>query len=334
MCKNEKITPKKDVIFKRLFGSVGSEKILKSLLEAILEIKIESVELNLDKELERRSIQGKRNILDILAKLKDGTLINVEMQLEVPKDLEKRNLDYWSDLYTSQLKKGKKYEVLKKTIGIWILDEDFFKDLPEYHNKFVIKEDKTNNCEYFKDFELHFLELNKLRKGAILKPKKLDFWMWFIDYTNKEMVEMAYRSEEEIRAAVDKLRELSADEEISRIMFLEDIYEMDQISLREKREEEAAKREAELKEEAAKREAELKEEAAKKEAKIKEEAAKKEAELKEEAAKKEAEALEKGMQKGMQKMKETAKRLKEMGLTKEQIAKATELSLEEIENLN
>ena len=38
----------------------------------------------------------------------------------------------------------------KKTIGIWILDEDFFKDLPEYHNKFVIKEDKTNNCEYFK----------------------------------------------------------------------------------------------------------------------------------------------------------------------------------------
>ena len=298
MCKNEKITPKKDVIFKRLFGSVGSEKILKSLLEAILEIKIESVELNLDKELERRSIQGKRNILDILAKLKDGTLINVEMQLEVPKDLEKRNLDYWSDLYTSQLKKGKKYEVLKKTIGIWILDEDFFKDLPEYHNKFIIKEDKTNNCEYFKDFELHFLELNKLRKGAILKPKKLDFWMWFIDYTNKEMVEMAYRSEEEIRAAVDKLRELSADEEISRIMFLEDIYEMDQISLREKREEEAAK---------------------------------KEAKIKEEATKKEAEALERGMQKGL---KETAKRLKEMGLTKEQIAKATELSLEEIENLN
>ena len=35
MCKKEKITPKKDVIFKRLFGSVGSEKILKSLLEAI-----------------------------------------------------------------------------------------------------------------------------------------------------------------------------------------------------------------------------------------------------------------------------------------------------------
>ena len=58
MCKNEKITPKKDVIFKRLFGSVGSEKILKSLLEAILEIKIESVELNLDKELEKAFAHG------------------------------------------------------------------------------------------------------------------------------------------------------------------------------------------------------------------------------------------------------------------------------------
>jgi len=242
MNKNNKIIPKKDIVFKRLFGSVGSENILRALLEAILEIKIESVQLNLNKELTRKNIKGKRNILDVLAKLDDGTLVNVEMQMSVPRELQKRALDYWADLYTNQLESGKDYSNLKQTIAIWILDEDFFDELPEYHNKFVIKENKTGNNTYFKDFELHFFELNKLRNSDILKPRKLDFWMWFIDYTNKELVEMAYRSEDEIREAVDKLRELSSDKEIARIMFLEDIYEMDQKSLMREREEKATAR--------------------------------------------------------------------------------------------
>jgi len=52
---NNKIIPKNDIVFKRLFGSVGSEVILKDLLEAILDTKIKSVELDLDKEISRIS---------------------------------------------------------------------------------------------------------------------------------------------------------------------------------------------------------------------------------------------------------------------------------------
>lgn len=48
---NNKIIPKRDIVFKRLFGSVGSEAILKDLLEAILDTKIQSVKLDLDKEI-------------------------------------------------------------------------------------------------------------------------------------------------------------------------------------------------------------------------------------------------------------------------------------------
>ena len=78
------------------------------------------------------------------------------MQVEVPKGLAKRSLDYWADLYSSQLKKGNRYDNLKKTISIWILDEDFFYDLPNYHNKFVIADTNEHNSKYFEDFELHF----------------------------------------------------------------------------------------------------------------------------------------------------------------------------------
>ena len=39
------IKPNNDYVFKRLFGKPGNEKYIKDLLEAILEIKIEKVEL-------------------------------------------------------------------------------------------------------------------------------------------------------------------------------------------------------------------------------------------------------------------------------------------------
>ena len=39
------MTPKNDIIFKKLFGTVGREKMVKDFLEAILNIKIKSVEL-------------------------------------------------------------------------------------------------------------------------------------------------------------------------------------------------------------------------------------------------------------------------------------------------
>ena len=47
----KKITPKNDIIFKKIFGSKGNEGILKDFLEGILETQIESVKLGLETEL-------------------------------------------------------------------------------------------------------------------------------------------------------------------------------------------------------------------------------------------------------------------------------------------
>ena len=38
-----KITPKNDLVFKKIFGAKGNEGILKSFLESILDINIESL---------------------------------------------------------------------------------------------------------------------------------------------------------------------------------------------------------------------------------------------------------------------------------------------------
>ncbi len=77
------LKPTNDIIFKLLFGEVGRENILKDLLEAILNIKIERVILDKQKEILIGEVDRKTGILDIKAELPDKTIINIEMRATV-----------------------------------------------------------------------------------------------------------------------------------------------------------------------------------------------------------------------------------------------------------
>ena len=59
-----KITPKNDIVFKRIFGTKGNEGILKDFLEAILDIEIEALELDLNTELLPDFLDGKKSRVD------------------------------------------------------------------------------------------------------------------------------------------------------------------------------------------------------------------------------------------------------------------------------
>ena len=79
------LSPKLDIIFQVLFGEVGSEKITKTFLEAILERRIENIDLSGNIVLRRENLEDKMGVLDVLAKLNDGEYCNIEMQM-VEKD--------------------------------------------------------------------------------------------------------------------------------------------------------------------------------------------------------------------------------------------------------
>ncbi len=81
--KSKYFKPTNDIIFKLLFGEVGRENILKDLLEAILNIEIERVILDKQKEILIGEIDRKTGVLDIKAELPDKTIINVEMRATV-----------------------------------------------------------------------------------------------------------------------------------------------------------------------------------------------------------------------------------------------------------
>lgn len=226
------VKPTRDIIFKRLFGKIGNELILKDFLEAILEIKIDKVELDLDKEMEPLYIEEKRAILDIRAKLADNTNINIEMQVKDNKNIEKRSLFHWSKLYLHELKRGGQYDDLPKTIVIIITQYTVFSDIEDYHTIWRLREEKARDKMLTDSEEIHFIEIPKFLHKKVKNPKKLDFWLWFIDNTKKEMVKMATEKELAIRRAVEELERLTADPALQRILDAEELARMDEIVLR------------------------------------------------------------------------------------------------------
>ena len=137
------LNPKLDYVFKRIFGYVGNENITKSLLNSILNVKIEKLTLDVNPILEKDLFDDKIGILDIKAKLNDETLCDIEMQIVDKKDIEKRVLFYWSKLYSQELKSGSNYSSLKKTIIILFVDYELesLKLIPKSLTKWQIREE-------------------------------------------------------------------------------------------------------------------------------------------------------------------------------------------------
>ena len=193
----EKITPRVDLAFKKIFGVEENKDLLISLINSVVseEDQVEDVTL-LNPYNPKNFREDKLSILDIKAQGKDGKRFNIEIQITDEADYDKRALYYWAKLYTEQLQTGKEYSTLSKAIGIHILNFTSILDTDKYHNVFHICE-KDSGAKFFKDLELHTIELNKFVENTneelndlVTKIKtSLDIWAAFLtrhDLLNKE----------------------------------------------------------------------------------------------------------------------------------------------------
>lgn len=183
-----KINPRVDIVFKKIFGVEENKDLLISLVNSIVSKADQVADLTLLNPYNPQNLAtDKLSILDIKARGVDGKMFNIEIQITDEKDYDKRALFYWAKLYTDQLKKGDNYYDLSKAIGIHILN---FISLPErkkYHNVFHITEEE-DGFAYFEDLELHTIELTKFtndRKEGLqdflAKVKtSLDIWLAFL----------------------------------------------------------------------------------------------------------------------------------------------------------
>ena len=183
-----RISPRVDIAFKKIFGVEENKDLLISLINSIVgeEDQVSDVIL-LNPYNAKNFSRDKLSILDIKAQGLDGKRFNIEIQISDEADYDKRALYYWARLYTEQLEVAEDYSTLSKAIGIHILNFISIPEVDKYHNVFHITEKETGES-YFKDLELHTIELKKFSKDSneklpdiVAKVKtSLDMWLAFL----------------------------------------------------------------------------------------------------------------------------------------------------------
>ena len=207
-----------DYIFKKIFAKKGNESILKDLLNSILQIKIKSIEVIADTNLERQLESNKLGILDLKAKVDEDTIVNIEIQIINRYNMIERTLFYWSGLYYNVLQKGEDYKEIKKVIAINILDYNEFEEGP-YHEIAKLRREYLYKILTDK-IEIHFIQIPKFKKQRKDMKTKLDMWMDFISQIDEKEVKNAMSKNKEIKKAQEEYEYLTGDEEERRIAFL------------------------------------------------------------------------------------------------------------------
>lgn len=192
------ISPKTDFAFKKIFGSPDSKDILISFLNALIyngESTIEDLEI-LDPYQIPQVIGLKDTYLDVKAKLKDGSLVIIEMQVLNVESFGKRVLYNASKAYSLQLDAGQGYWALKPVIALTITDFIMFPKTEKFINHFAFKELEANFIYPENHLDLIFVELPKF-KATIEQIKSLtDKWIYFMK--NADHIEIIPENMDEI----------------------------------------------------------------------------------------------------------------------------------------
>ncbi len=225
---SNKLNLKNDIVFKAFFSKKGNEKYLKEFLESLLKIHIEEIEVRSEVSLLKLDEKEKGGRLDIEAKLNTG-IINIEMQVNNLKNIEKRTAYYASKIMAREVGIREKYENIKPVIMVNILDYELF-GFKEYVSKteIVLKEHK--DYEVIKDLQWYFIELPKFRMSNPDMEDKLNQWLALIDNEDRGMIKMAEEKNKTIKEAKREVEYLTGDEEIKRLAELREKWAMDRRS--------------------------------------------------------------------------------------------------------
>ena len=203
------MSPTVDYCFKELLAYPEIRKgfvaaILNKNPEEIAETKLMPTILSKDTE------DGKYGILDVRVELKDGSQIDLEMQVTPFEFWDKRIIFYLSKMYIEQIKEGDSYENLKPCVHVSILNFNLFPEDQECFREIAFCDLKTKQ-KYTNFLNIYVLELKKLPPEQKDEPLIIK-WMRFLSAERKEDFEKMAGEDTYINEAYEVLQKLSADE--------------------------------------------------------------------------------------------------------------------------
>ena len=226
---NEILKPKNDVVFQTLFTR-GKEKITKDLLEKILKIKIHKLELDKSKDLLNENKNDKNGRLDLRAVVNDNIECDIEVQLSIHEKMLPRFLLYWAKMYSANLQVGEKYEQLRRTISIIIVDKELpeFKTIKKTQTNWQIREEEYKSIILTSYFEIIIIELPKaIREYKTNKEDGALQWMMFLENPEDMEVTKIMEENENIKEAKEEVDRISQDDVLRRMAFKAELERMD-----------------------------------------------------------------------------------------------------------
>ena len=214
---NEK-TLKSDIIFKNLFSAKRNRDLLIDLLESILDVKIDTIEVQKEVETDISNINEKLGRMDIVATVNGKMIVDLEMQNTNYEDTEKRAVFYAGNLIKSSISPKEKYDTIKDIAVIWILDYELENGNEEYFTETMTVDKKYCKYEIIKGVKYYFIELPKFRRMVTNRLEtKLEEWLALIDYEKKGLIEMAMNQNEKVKRAKEECEYLQGDEAAQRL---------------------------------------------------------------------------------------------------------------------
>ena len=178
MQKNE-LSLKNDIIFQAFFARKGNEEYLIDFLNALLKIDIKDIEIRQEVSLEQLSKEQKGGRVDVQARLNNGTIVNIEMQLRNNHDIEQRTVYYSSKIISQETERGTDYKNIGQVIMINILNYEML-GFDECVSETAIVLDKHRDFEVINGIKWYFIELPKFRKSNPDMNDTLNQWLAFM----------------------------------------------------------------------------------------------------------------------------------------------------------
>ena len=226
---NKKYNLKNDIIFKAFFSRKGNEIFLIDFLEALLNIKIKEIKIKEEVNIEQLAAEEKGGRLDLQAKLNDGVIVNIELQMRNYFNIEERTTLYSSKVISRETERGSSYNDISKVIMINILGYNLL-EFDEYISDTVIVLNKHRDYEMLKGIKWYFIELPKFRKQNPDLNKKINQWLVFLDDSDQEAVKMAERKNNTLKKARKEIDYLTGDDAVRRLADLREKWEMDYVT--------------------------------------------------------------------------------------------------------
>lgn len=217
------LKPTNDYIFKKIYGSVGSEKITEEFIRAFLDLDIEIESIDTKKDAKTYIIDEEIGKFNVIATMKDGGKIDLEIQVGSYENIEEKLAKNGVNLFAKTNKNEIQFGSVKKVISVMIILDDYKKSdkYKEYEkqNKYRLKwnlmEENHHGLILTDKLEMYIISLNKIKsqieRGIINDKEKIAVWTKFL-LNPKNLTEVEMQENSEIKEANKKYNDFIKNE--------------------------------------------------------------------------------------------------------------------------